>query len=108
LKRDVKNSFVRDLLLTGRSVNAERARAAGLISQVVSEGQALRVARSTAAQIRKLDADTRTVAKRFIKPIPRDELLREMHVFCDLFARPALMRGLKKFIESPGVLPYLP
>lgn len=108
LKRDAKNSFVRDLLLTGRSVNAVRANAAGLVSQVVSEGQALHVARSTAAQIRKLDADIRTAAKRFIKPIPHAELLREMDVFCELFTRPALMRGLKKFVENPGVLPYLP
>src|SRR5262249_13091862 len=35
LKRDLGNSVVRDLLLTGRSFNASKAQTAGLVSQVV-------------------------------------------------------------------------
>ena len=50
LKRDLGNAVVRDLLLTGRSINATKAQAVGLVSQVVAEGDALRVARATAAQ----------------------------------------------------------
>ena len=50
LRRDVGNAVVRDLLLTGRSINAAKALAAGLVSQVAAEGEALRVARATAAQ----------------------------------------------------------
>src|SRR5580698_3450149 len=53
LKRDLGNGFVRDLLLTGRSVNATRAQAVGLVAQLASEGEALRAARATAAQITK-------------------------------------------------------
>src|SRR5260221_14395279 len=34
LKRDLGNGFVRDLLLTGRSVNATRAQAVGLVAQL--------------------------------------------------------------------------
>ena len=34
LKRDLGNAFMRDLLLTGRSVNAARAQAVGLVSQL--------------------------------------------------------------------------
>jgi enoyl-CoA hydratase/carnithine racemase len=108
LKRDLGNALVRDLLLTGRSVNAARAQAVGLVSQLAAEGEALRLARGTAAQITKFDAVTRAAAKKFIKPIPHDELGREIDLFCELFARPAVMAALKKFNDSDGPMPYLP
>jgi enoyl-CoA hydratase/carnithine racemase len=108
LKRDAGNSFIRDLLLTGRSVNAARAHAVGLIAQTASEGQSLRAARAAAAQITKFDAATRAAAKKFIKPIPHDELRREIDLFCELFARPAVMTALRKFVESTDAMPYLP
>src|SRR6266404_5418009 len=96
LKRDLGNAVVRDLLLTGRSINATKAQQIGLVSQVVGEGEALRAARATAAQLGKFDRSTAAEAKRFVKPIPRDELRREIDVFCELFARPAVRAGLKK------------
>ncbi len=108
LKRDVGNAFVRELLLTGRSVNASRAHAVGLVAQLSSEGEALRLARATAAQITKFDAVTRVVAKKFIKPIPHEELRREIDLFCELFARPTVMAALKKFVEDSSPMPYLP
>jgi len=108
LKRDLGNALVRDLLLTGRSLNAARAQAAGLASQVAAEGEALKLARSTAGQIGKFDGATRAAAKRFIKPIPHEELREEIEIFCDLFRRPAVMAGLKKFVESTDAMPYLP
>lgn len=37
-----------------------------------------------------LAAQGRVTAKRFIKPIPNDELLSEIDVFCELFSWPAL------------------
>ena len=108
LKRDLGNAFIRDLLLTGRSVNATRAQAAGLVAHLAAEGEALSLARATAAQITKFDAGTRMAAKQFIKPIPYDELRREIDLFCELFTRPAAMAGLKKFVESTDAMPYLP
>lgn len=108
LKRDLGNAFVRDLLLTGRSVNATRAHAVGLVAQLAAEGEAIKIARATAAQITKFDAVTRAAAKKFIKPIPHDELRREIDLFCELFARPAVMAALKKFVESTDAMPYLP
>jgi len=108
LRRDVGNSFIRDLLLTGRSVNAARAHAAGVVAQTASEGQALRAARAAAAQITKFDAATRSAAKKFIKPIPHDELRRELDLFCELFGRPAVITALRKFVESTESMPYLP
>jgi enoyl-CoA hydratase len=108
LKRDLGNGFVRDLLLTGRSVNATRAQAVGLITQLAAEGEALKLAKSTAAQVTKFDGGTRMAAKRFIKPIPREELRQEITIFCELFTRPAVMAGLKKFVENTGPMPYQP
>jgi enoyl-CoA hydratase/carnithine racemase len=108
LKRDVGNAVVRDLLLTGRSFNATKAQQIGLVSQVVAEGEALRVARATATQLAKFDRNTAATAKKFIKPIPHDELRREIDIFCELFQRPAVQAGLKKFVESRDAQPYLP
>ena len=108
LKRDLGNAVVRDLLLTGRSFNATKAQQIGLVSQVVSEGEALRAARATAAQLQKFDRETAIAAKKFIKPIPHEELRQEIDLFCDLFTRPAVAAGLKKFVESTELQPYLP
>lgn len=108
LKRDIGNAVIRDLLLTGRSINATKALGIGLVSQLVAEGEAMRAARSIASQAAKFDPATRTAAKRFIKPIPHDELQREIDLFCDLFARSAVEEGLRKFVESTDPQPYLP
>jgi enoyl-CoA hydratase len=108
LKRDLGNGVVRDLLLTGRSFNATKAQQVGLISQVVSEGESLKAARATAAQLKKFDRRTAAAAKKFIKPIPVEDLRREIDLFCELFAQPAVEAGLRKFVESTEAQPYLP
>jgi enoyl-CoA hydratase/carnithine racemase len=108
LKRDLGNAVVRDLLLTGRSINATKAQQVGLVSQLTAEGEALRVARATAAQVGKFDRQTAAAAKQFIKAIPYEELRREIDLFCKLFSRPAVESGLRKFVESTDALPYLP
>lgn len=108
LKRDLGNALVRDLLLTGRSFNATKVQQAGLVGQVVAEGEALRAARATTAQLKKFDRHTAAAAKKFIKPIPYDELKQEIDLFCDLFTRPAVEAGLRKFVESTEAQPYLP
>jgi len=108
LKRDLGNAVVRDLLLTGRSINATKAQQVGLLSQVTAEGESLRVARGTAAQLGKFDRGTASAAKKFIKPIPYEELQQEIDIFCDLFTQPAVEAGLKKFVESKDAQPYLP
>ncbi len=108
LRRDLGNAVVRDLLLTGRSFNAAKAQQIGLVSQVVGEGEAVRVARATAAQLTKFDHPTAAAAKKFIKPIPHEELRHEIDIFCQLFAQPAVQHGLRKFVESADKQPYLP
>ena len=108
LKRDLGNAVVRDLLLTGRSFNVMKAQQIGLVSQIAAEGEALRVARATASQIAKFDRRTAITAKQFIKAIPYEELKREIDMFCELFAQPAVAEGLKKFVEDESPQPYLP
>ncbi|MEW5977176.1 MAG: enoyl-CoA hydratase/isomerase family protein [Acidobacteriota bacterium] len=108
LKRDIGNSLIRDILLTGRSVNSSKAAAVGLVSQLVAPGEALRVARTVANQVGKVDAPATRAAKTFIKPVPREELHREIEIFCDLFNRPEVEAALRKFVESTDVQPYLP
>lgn len=108
LKRDLGNGVARSLLLTGCSMRASKALALGLISQLTAEGNALSVARSTAAQIKKFDDDARIAAKQFLKPIPRDELQGEIEIFCELFSRLTAQEGLRQFVEKSDVLPYLP
>jgi enoyl-CoA hydratase len=108
LKRDLGNAVVRDLLLTGRSFNVMKAQQIGLVSQIAAEGEALRVARATASQVGKFDKRTTAAAKEFVKPIPYEELKREIDIFCDLYSRPAVEEGLRKFVENEGAQPYLP
>jgi enoyl-CoA hydratase/carnithine racemase len=108
LRRDLGNAVVRDLLLTGRSINAAKALAVGLVSQMAGEGEALRVARATAVQAGKFDRTTSAAAKRFLKPIPHEELRREIDLFCELFERATVMEALRKFVENAGAHPYLP
>jgi len=108
LRRDVGNSFIRDLLFTGRTVKAESAQQAGLITHLAGEGYALEVARSMARQITKFDSEARVAAKKFIKPIPTRELREEVELFCKLFNRPQVMESLRRFVESDDPMKHLP
>jgi enoyl-CoA hydratase/carnithine racemase len=108
MKRDISNGLVRDLLLTGRSINADKAAAAGLVSQVVAPGEAFLVAHSVAVQATKFDHHASQAAKEFIKPIPYAELQEEIRLFCELMGRPTVEKALRKFVESTDAQPYLP
>jgi enoyl-CoA hydratase/carnithine racemase len=107
LKREALNPVVRDLLLTGRSINAQRAHEVGLVSQKVAAGEALNVARKLAEQSAKYDSKARIEAKRFMKPVPRAELEEEKEIMLRLFTSPVVLAALKKFVESQDVRPYL-
>jgi enoyl-CoA hydratase/carnithine racemase len=108
LHRDLGNAVVRDLLLTGRSLNAKRAHEVGLVNQLVAAGEGLAAARRTAEQITKFDAEARATAKRFLKPVPKEALAQEKEIMLRLFRRPALKEALRRFVESGDVRPYLP
>ena len=59
-----------------------------------AEGEAGKIAHATATQITKFDAVTRAAAKKFIKPIPYEELRHEIDLFCRLFTRKEVMAAL--------------
>lgn len=108
LRRDLGNAVVRDLLLTGRSINASRAHQLGLVSQVVSRGEALGVAQLVAEQATQFDAATIRRGKAFAKTLPREELDREKDLFIEMIGSEAVSRALTKFVTSDDVRPYLP
>lgn len=108
LSRDVGNAVVRDLLLTGRSLNATRAHEVGLVSQLVARGEVLAAARALATQAARFDAATTAAAKTFMKPIPTEQLANEKALFTMLFTSPVVEAALAKFFHSTDVRPYLP
>jgi len=108
LKRDVGNAIVRDLLLTGRTFNAKKAAGIGLVSQVVPSGEGMIAARAAARQASKFEVEAAVTAKRFIKPLPVEELAQEEELFLRLAQTPALRAALRKFVESDDIRPYLP
>lgn len=108
LRRDLGNAVVRDILLTGRSLNAKRAREVGLVSQVVIRGEALSVARKVAEQAGRFDAATTARAKAFTKTLPYEELEREKDLFIEMMGSPVVEAALRRFVESTDVRPYLP
>ena len=108
LNRDIGNGIVRDLLLTGRSINAKRAAAIGLVSQQVNRGEALPVARQVALQATRFDAGTTRRAKAFMKPHPAEALEAEKSLFLEMIQQPVVLEGLTAFVENQTVRPYLP
>ena len=108
LKRELGNGVVRDLLLTGRSINAKKAQEVGLVSQVVGVGKAHKVAKKVAKQATLFDGEALRTCKEFMKPIPHEELQREKQHFLRLVRRPVVEKALKTFVESDDIRPYLP
>ena len=107
LRRDCGNAVVRDLLMTGRSINAKKAVAIGLASQMVPAGSGADAARRLAEQALKYDPETTRTAKAFMKPHPANELTAEKEIFLRLFDRPVVREALRTFYESTDVRPYL-
>lgn len=108
LERDVGNAVVRDLLLSGRSLNARRAHELGLIAQVVAPGEALAAARAAARQAARFDPAAVRAAKRFLKPVPAERLAAEIELFVQMIREPAVEAALHRFVSSDDVRPYLP
>jgi enoyl-CoA hydratase/carnithine racemase len=107
LRREVPNAVVRDLLLTGRSLNATRAHELGLVSQLVAPGAALSAARAAARQAAHYADEARAAAKAFVKPLPRAELAAEKELFMQLIAQPRVQAALAEFVQRRDPLPYL-
>jgi enoyl-CoA hydratase/carnithine racemase len=108
LRREVPNGVVRDLLMTGRSMNATRAHALGLVSQVVASGRALEAARAAARQACLFDREVQAQAKAFTKPLLQDELAAERRLFMRMIAEDRVHKALADFVSRSDPMPYLP
>jgi enoyl-CoA hydratase/carnithine racemase len=108
LEREVGNAVTRDLLLTGRSLNARRAHELGLIAQVVAPGEALVAARAAAKQAARFEPAAVARLKAFAKPLPRQRLDEEKELFLSMIREPAVEAALARFVTSDDVRPYLP
>ena len=107
LPRALGSARLLDLLLTGRSLNAERARDAGLVSQVVAPGRQEAAAAGALRQALKLPPAAIAAAKRLAKPHAEAALAAERERFLELFARPECARALAEFAGRDDTLPYV-
>jgi enoyl-CoA hydratase len=108
LERDLGNAVVRDLLLSGRSLGAQRAHDVGLVAQLAGEGQAKNVARRLATQMSRFEPHTLRAAKRFAKRDVSDRMREEKAIFCELLTSPVVRESLEAFVRSSSAMPYLP
>ncbi len=108
LEREVGNAVVRDVLFTGRSLNAARAHQLGLVSQVVAKGEHVEAARRAARQAARFEPEVVRAAKPFVKRIPRERLDAEIELFLSMLRTHAVDTALERFVHSKDVRPYLP
>jgi enoyl-CoA hydratase/carnithine racemase len=108
LQREVGSGVVRDLLLSGRSLNAARAHELGLVAQLVPRGEALQAARRLAEQALRFAPEAIAAAKQLSKQLPRRELRAEKAAFCALVTQPEVWEALHRFVNDDGIRPYLP
>ncbi len=108
LRRDIGNAIIRDLMFTGRSLNAQRAYELGLVSQRVKKGEAMAAAKALVAQVSRFDQATVAAAKAFVKPLPHEELAQEKALFCELFLSPTVEKALADFVTRKDLRSYLP
>lgn len=106
LMREVPNQKIRDLLFTGRSMQAKSL--PQLVSQVVPAGKGMNIARKTAQQMTKFHPEVTKQAKNFIKPNLREKLEQEKKLFLEMIMQPHVIEALQKFTQDESSQPYLP
>jgi len=107
LSRETSPALLRDLLITGRSLGAQRAYELGLIQSPVARGEALNIAMRMATQAAHFSPPALQAAKRLSKALPAGALQAEKDAFVALFANDAVRQALHRFATSTDVRPYL-
>lgn len=104
LIRQIGEKRARDLLLTGRIIEAEEARQMGLVNEIVAGGKLLDRAREIAAQMIAVSPTSLRYTKRLISDFFQNELDREMEIAMETSARIRATRdfheGLSAFLEK--------
>ncbi|MEZ6187434.1 MAG: enoyl-CoA hydratase/isomerase family protein [Planctomycetota bacterium] len=107
LGRDVGQAWVRDLLLSGRSLSADAALRAGLITQRVAAGRQQAAAERLLAQALRHPPAATAAAKRLLKRPDPAALDREIDAFCELVQSPTVLAALRAFVARTDPLPYV-
>lgn len=107
LARETSPALLRDLLITGRSLGAQRAYELGLIQSPVARGEAFAIAKRMAVQAAHFSAPALQAAKRLSKALPAGALQAEKDAFVALFANPDVRAALLRFATSTDIRPYL-
>ncbi len=107
LAREAGQHLVRDLLLTGRTIGAQRAYELGLCQMPVARGEHLETALKMAKQAARFSSRSVQHTKRLTKALPEGALTREKQAFVELFAYPTVREALARFAGSTDVRPYL-
>ena len=81
---------------------------ASIISSSEARSRTAKRRESRVSKAQKPGAIHTRSTRRFVKPIPYDELRQEIEIVCDLYSRPTVEAALKKFVESTEAMPYLP
>lgn len=104
LSRAVGTALALDLLLTGRSLSADEALSAGLVSRVVADGQALETARAVARHLSALSAPVLRAIKAAVRrgqEVPLSQgLAEERRLFHDTFALDDRREGMTAFAQK--------
>ena len=104
LRRQIPYAFAAELLLTGRRISAEEARAMGLVGRVVPEGRALEAAREVAGRIAAngpLAVQAILRSLRETEGLPEEEALRrEAEIGSPVFASEDAREGARAFAEK--------
>lgn len=104
LIRQIGEKRARDLLLTGRLVEAEEARQLGLVNEIVAPGRLLGRAREIAAQLLAASPTSLRYTKRLMREFFRDEMDRELEMAIQTSARIRTTgdfhEGISAFLEK--------
>lgn len=99
LKEIVGDARAIELLLTGRTVDAEEARAIGLVSAVHPAGELLVAAHVIADRIARNDRAATIATKRVFRAARADHPAVDLEVQAALFERPEKYRRMSEFLE---------
>jgi len=104
LPRAVGKALAMDMILTGRMIDAEEAKSAGLVSRIVPASELLGVALDMAETIASYNAPAVALAKdavnRAYEMSLNEGVRHERHLFQSTFATEGQKEGMKAFLEK--------
>jgi methylglutaconyl-CoA hydratase len=104
LVRQIGEKHARDLLLTGRIIDAEEAYSVGLITEVVAPGELMTCARDLASQLMENSSASLAATKRLLSALAGNELDEQIRLAVEVNARirttEDFREGVSSFLEK--------